>query len=539
MAEATTQLATIQAPGNNSLIAGMSNLGIIKQVGLMVGLAASVALGVVIALWAQTPEMKPMGNFDSTSMADAVSYMEQNKIPYKIADNGSLLVAQEQFQRAQLALASQGISQGSGDDFLNKDSGFGVSQRLEQARLVRNQELQLVRSIEQFSGVRAAQVHLAIPRQSSFVGNRKKSSASVVLNLFNRGRLDSGQAQAIVDLVAGAIPNLDNGNVSVTDQFGRLYHSGEMNSSAQATEREFAAESKRQNKLTHKIESLLSPILGPENFTVQVNVDMDFTQSSQTQKILNPDLKVITHEKKFETTSSNDKQVGGVAGALSNQPPAASIIPERGASGTDQNGVSSTPQNSRIETDRSYAIDTTISHTKQQLGMITRLTVSVGVNYIDDPNNAGTFIAMPQQQLDKINRLIQGVIGFDVQRGDLIMVDSFEFIQPVQPPEAIPLEFFEQPLFKALWKPVIAFLGILLLIFVVLKPTMSKLATVSPQLASADGFPMMETMSGNNEAEEEYQPPGEMNQVTRAKTLVGNDPKQVAALVQNWVSTDE
>ncbi len=537
MAEATTQLTTIQAPGTGGFMPGMSNLGIIKQVGLMVGLAASVALGVVIALWAQTPDMKPMGSFDSTSMAEAVSFLEQSKIPYKLADNGTLMVAQDQFQQAQLALASQGISQGSGDDFLKKDSGFGVSQRLESARLVRNQEQQLMRSIEQFSGVRKAQVHLAIPKQSSFVGTRKSSSASVVLSLYNRGRLDSGQAQAIVDLVSGAIPNLDNNHVSVSDQYGRLYHSGEMNSSAQATEREFAAETKRQQELSHKIESLLSPILGPENFTVQVNVDLDFTQSSQTQKILNPDLSVITHEKKFETQSTTADTDGGIAGALSNQPPAAAIIPEDG--NAEPLAAQKKPGNSRIETDRSYEIDTTISHTRQQIGMINRLTVSVGVNYTDDPDNAGTRIAMPQSQLDKISRLVQGVIGYDVQRGDQIMVDSFEFIVAEPPPEAAPLEFYQQPLFAALWKPVVALLGIVLLIFVVLKPVMSKLSTAPPQLAPAEGYPMLDTMAATNDNVDEFQAPTEMSQISRAKSLVGNDPKQVAALVQNWVATDE
>ena len=536
MAEATSQLATIQAPDNASFMLGVSGLGIIKQVGLMVGLAASVALGVVIALWAQTPDMKPMGNFDSASMSEAVSYLEQNKIAYKLADNGTLLVAQSQYQQAQLALASQGISQGSGDDFLKKDSGFGVSQRLETARLVRNQEQQLMRSIEQFSGVRKAQVHLAIPKQSSFIGSRKSSSASVVLSLYNRTRLDSGQAQAIVDLVSGAVPNLDNNHVSVSDQYGRLYHSGEMNSSAQASEREFAAEGKRQQELSQKIESMLSPILGPENFTVQVNVDMDFTQSSQTQKILNPDLAVLTHEKKFETTSGSANIDGGVAGALSNQPPAAAIIPENA---TAQINQQSRPQNSRIESDRSFAIDTTISHTQQQVGLIKRLTVSVGVNYIDDSNNAGSRIAMPQQQMDKINRLVQGVIGYDVQRGDQIMVDSFEFIVAEEPPAAAPLEFYQQPLFNALWKPVVALLGIILLIFVVLKPTMSRLSTAPPQLAPADGYPMIDGMPSNTEMDDDFQPPVEMSQISRAKSLVGNDPKQVAALVQNWVATDE
>ncbi len=184
-------------------------------------------------------------------------------------------------------------------------------------------------------------------------------------------------------------------------------------------------------------------------------------------------------------------------------------------------------------------MDTTISHTRQQIGLIKRLTVSVGVNYTDDPNNAGTRIAMSQLQLDKINRLVQGVIGYDVQRGDQIMVDSFEFIVADQLPESAPLEFYEQPLFNALWKPVVAFLFIILLIFVVLKPMMRSLSTAPPQMAPVDGYPMLDRMSENSAIEEEFKAPAEMSQISRAKSLVGNDPKQVAALVQNWVAKDE
>ncbi len=530
-------------PGADStFMPGLANLGLFKQAGLMIGLAASIALGIVIALWAQKPDMRPMGHYDSQTTSDAVSYLEQNKIPYQLASDGSLLVAQDRYQQAKLALASQGINETSADGFLQKDSGFGVSQRLEQARLTRNQEMQLEKSISQFSGVRAVQVHLAIPRQTTFVGSTKKPSASVVLNLINRGRMDREQGRAIVDLVAGAVPGLDNAHVSVTDQFGRLYHSGSMSGSEQASEREFLAESKRQQELSSKIENLLSPILGPENFTVQVNVDMDFTRVSQTQKVFNPDLSAVISEKKFETSSTAANTSGGVAGALSNQPPAASTIPDNtNAAGTNStNPTEAQPLNKRVESERKFDVDTTISHTQQQVGNITRLTVSVGVNYMDDPQNPGTLIPRPAAVLDKINRLVQGVVGYNIQRGDEIVVDSFQFIKPEALPDAAPLEFYEQPLFQALWKPVVAFIGIILLIFVILKPLMAKLSTPPPVMAAPQNFPAIDNaaMAAGQQAMD-IPMPGEISQVSRAKAMVGNDPKQVAALVQNWISEDE
>ncbi len=528
--------------GDQSFMPGLAHLGLAKQAGLMVGLAASIALGIVIALWAQKPDMRPMGHYDSQTTSDAVTFLEQNKIPYQLATDGTLLVAQDRYQQAKLALAAQGINDSSGSELLNKDSGFGVSQRLEQARLIRNQEIQLEKSISQFSGVRAVQVHLAIPRQTTFVGTTKKPGAAVVLNLISRGRMPMEQSRAIVDLVAGAVPGLDMAHVSVTDQFGRLYHSGSMTGSEQASEREFIAESKRQQELSTKIENILSPILGPENFTVQVNVDMDFTQITQTQKIFNPDLSAVLSERKSETSSTAAGSLGGgVAGALSNQPPAASNIPENTGSTSPGNDNSNPPQplNRRIESERKFDVDTTISHTQQQIGHLTRLTVSVGVNYMDDPQNPGTLIPRPAAVLDRINRLVQGVVGYNVQRGDQIVVDSFQFVQPEALPDVAAPAFYDQPLFQSLWKPAIAFIGIILLIFVILKPLMTRLSTPPPMVASSQDFSNMDnTALAVGQEAVDIPMPGELSQVTRAKAMVGNDPKQVAALVQNWISED-
>jgi len=120
------------------------------------------------------------------------------------------------------------------------------------------------------------------------------------------------------------------------------------------------------------------------------------------------------------------------------------------------------------------------------------------------------------------------------------MVDSFEFIKPVALPAAAPLEFYQQPLFHALWKPVIAFVGIILLIFVILKPLMSRLSTPPPLIASPQNYNAIDSASMAS-AQEVLDIPvaGELSQVTRAKAMVGNDPKQVAALVQNWIADDE
>jgi len=536
---------------SSGLITGMENLSLFKQVGLMLGLAVSVALGVVTVLWGQSSEMRVLNDIEKQSISDAITYLDQNQIDYKLNSDGNLLVPQDKYQKIEIELTSQGLVNAGGDDFLRKDSGFGVSQRLERARLVRSQENQLANTIAQFSGIKAVQVHLAIPREVSFVSSNNKASASVVLSLYGRNKLDNEQAKSIVDLVAASIPRLDSKDVSVTDQYGRLYHSASMSDDERESEKELNAELVRQQKLTSKIQTLLTPILGPENFTVQVNVDMDFVHNEQTQKMFNPKLSALTSEKTLETSNEANGD-GGVSGALSNQPPAASTVNQNNLNNLI-GGLAGGTNSKHVEAERYYDIDTTISHTRQQTGVVKKISVSLGLNFMDDPANPGTLIPRTQTDVDRIQRLVQGVIGYEQARGDVVMIDSFAFIQKDIVVEPQPLQFYEQPLFVSLQRPVSAIIGIFLLIFGLLRPIMKKLSTPQQNLERMSD-PMMMGMNsghsmGGSEAAMMNGPdstdllmapaPKELEQVVRAKKVVGDDPKMVAALVQNWIAEDE
>ena len=342
MAEAvatTNELATTESSeGDNNaqaaapsqqLLPGMNNLGVAKQLGLMIGLAASVALGVFLVIWGSEPEMRPLGQTDAATAMEIISYLDKNNIAYSLDRHGMIQVPQTDYQRVQMEINAQGfnLQQDSSDAILNKDTGFGVSQRLEKARLQRSQELKLAKTIEEFSGVRAAKVHLAIPRESAFLKHRRKPSASVLLNMYSQKELEEEQINAIVDLVTASVPNLERARVTVTDQFGRLLHSGTKADSLSETNRELKLIRERQMEFKRKIEEILIPIVGETNFTVQVNIDMDFTKTEQTQQLFNPEEGAVRSERLLE-----DESLGpgakGIPGALSNQPPAASAIPE-------------------------------------------------------------------------------------------------------------------------------------------------------------------------------------------------------------------
>lgn len=555
MAEASTEMVQLEqeTPG---ILPGMTSLAPLKQVGILVAIAASIALGVFIALWSKEPPMRPLTNLSPEASMDVINYLEQQQIPFNVDKNGRVLIPQSGFKRIQMELGAQGIAvqDVTDDPYLKKDSGFGVSQRMEKARLLRNQEIQLTNTLKQFNGVKAVKVHLAIPKESSFIKNRKKPSASVLLNLYSRGGLSEEQVDAMVDLVSGSIPNLERNKVTITDQFGRLYHSGSMSRSQRESSKELDIIRERQDDIKSRVEQILTPIVGIDAYTVQVNVDMDFTKKEQTLQTFNPDLTAVRSERTIDDTRQ-DGTAAGVPGALTNQPPGAANIPVNAANvATQQNNAS---QNRRLESEKNFDLDTTISHILPQVGIIKRISVSVGLDYINDINNAGQKISRGQDELGRINRLIQAAIGFSTQRGDLVSVESFPFIQAETLPEPVAPPFYEEELFQNMVKPLIGLILGLILIFGVLKPTMKKLSSV-PATTGGGGVGESDELdlSGLTEGDTsglaedqvvlaghdnlELPPPtvGEVKKLEQAKGVVSNNPTLVAQLVKSWIDED-
>jgi len=554
VAEATTtDLVPMESP-SRGVFPGMSGLGPIKQVGILITIAASIALGVFVALWSNEPPMRPLPNLEPEAAMDVINYLEQQQIAYKVTSNGRLLIPQSKYKRIQIELGSQGISveESSSRSYLDKDTGFGVSQRMEKARLLRNQEMQLKQTLEQFNGVRAVKVHLAIPKESSFIKNRRKPSASILLNLYSRGAISEEQSDSMVDLIAGSLPNLERSHVTITDQFGRLYHSGSMNNSQRSSSRELNVVRERQSEIRSRVEQILTPIVGAASYTVQVNLDMDFTKKEQTMQTYNPDLPAIRSERTIEDRG-NSGGANGIPGALSNQPPANSTIPTTGTgNNVEQN---SSMSNSRIEAERNYDLDTTISHILPQVGIVNRISISVGLDYVEDPDNAGERIPRATPDMERISRLIQAAVGYSVQRGDVVSVESFPFVQAEKLPKPAPLEFYEGELFQTLLKPVVGLILGLALIILVLKPMFTKLSTAPPVVAAqglensfddlgsglsgAEGIAGDQvTLAGHDNLELPAPNVGEVKKLEQAKGVVSNNPTLVAQLVKGWIEED-
>ncbi|MEJ1373446.1 MAG: flagellar basal-body MS-ring/collar protein FliF [Candidatus Sedimenticola sp. (ex Thyasira tokunagai)] len=523
----------------------------LRQLIVMVGMAASVALGVAVVLWSQTPNYSLLyANLSQKDAANVVAALEQSNIGFEIDQaTGALMVESGKVHDARMKLAGQGLPQSDslGFELLQQESGFGTSRALEAARFHRALEGELARTIGTLANIASARVHLATPKQSAFARKRKAPSASVVIKLYSGRLLDKGQVAAIVHLVASSVPNLETNRVTVVDNKGGLL-SGQMDTRQMmlsSTQFEYTQQVEAHYK--QRVEDILAPILGMDSVRAEVTADLDFTVTEQTSERYNPDLPALRSEQLNEQ-ASRLSGTQGVPGALSNQPPAAGTAPEvAGAAAQGEEG--GTPLNTSKRTTRNYELDKTISHTRLSNSNLRRLSVAV---VIDDRISADTEGNISRtertpEEISRISQLVKEAIGFKGTRGDTLQVINAPFLAPPEP-EALPeLEIWKEAWVLNLAKQVGGALLVLILIMFVLKPTMTRLTTMptAEEIATAEmaaqasaaaaegggieGGPGAIKLPGPNQYEDT---------LMSARGMVSNDPKRVAQVVKNWVAED-
>lgn len=524
---------------------GFNGLSLLRQLGLMIGLAASVAIGIAIAIWSQEPSYRMLySNLSEQDSGDIANSLQNAAIPYKVdANTGAILVAGGRVHEARLKLASEGLPRGGGVGFemLDKDQGFGVSQFMENARYQRALEGELARTIGSLNTVRSARVHLAIPKQTAFARDRKKPKASVTIDLFAGRALEPGQITAISHMVAASIPSLEASDVTVIDQKGRLLTSPDSSEDMRLSSTQFDYRKRLEDYYIKRIEGILTPIIGEGGVRAQVSADIDFTVTEQTQESFNPDLPAVRSEQTHEERRTGGQQLSGVPGSLSNQPPEESAPAQPGEG-------NNTPVSSTVRATRNFELDRTISHIRNGGGDIRRLSVAVVLDNKQSVNEDGEVVRTPlaEDEITRITSLVKETIGFNGQRGDSVNVINTPFTTP-QEIEPLP----EPSLLDSpdLWegvKQVLAGAVIFFLIFGVLRPVLRELAAkgkvmpVQPVFPTAgEGAPGLEgdqlTLSGGQAALPQQ---GYETNLNTARSIATQDPKRVAQVVNNWVSTD-
>jgi flagellar M-ring protein FliF len=273
-------------------VSGFAAQPVTRQLSLLIGMAASVALGVGLVDFAMEPGYEPLfGAMSSTDNATAINTLQTNGIPYELEQGtGMLLVPYDQVLRARMVLASEGFprSGGVGFESLYEEQQMGLSSFMEQARYHRAVEAELARTIAAMDSVSAARVHLAVAKQSAFMRRGNEPSASVMLNLTPGVTLGDRQLAGIIHLVASSIPNLDASRVSVVDQAGKLLSDQGKDNDFGYTAEQFRIAQQLEKAMSERILDILEPLFGPGAVRAQVTADMDFTRIERTSETFDP-----------------------------------------------------------------------------------------------------------------------------------------------------------------------------------------------------------------------------------------------------------
>jgi len=546
------------------LAEGFSSLNLFRQVGLMIALAASVAIGFAVVLWTQSDDYRPLlGRSDNLDASSVVQLLEQNRIKFKMDNNtGAILVAADDIHIARMKLAEMGLPSSStpGFELMDKEQPLGTSQFVEGTRYQRSIEGELARTITSISSIRSARVHLALPKKTVFVRDASKPTASVFVEVFAGRTVEPAQVKAIMNLVASSVPDLKMADVTVVDQHGDLISTGEDSQELLLATKQHDYAHTVEESMMKRINGILEPVVGNGKFRTQVSADIDFTAVEQAAETFNPDLPAVRSEQKLIESKAGGDGAGGIPGALTNQPPANAQAPEQA---TPQQGDAAAPKqavNNREQSTRNFELDRTVSYTKHQQGTLKRLTVAVVVDdkLIKAEDGTETHQPWTANELERLSILVRDSVGYSAVRGDSVNVLNAPFTSGVEVIESdIPVEPWWEKWLMPHIKSIASVIIILALIFGLLRPVFKSLARNGGSIAEqeearqlaaleAAGLGGMEgvsdetvTLSGGSALLLDGPEQGYEQQLNAIKGLIADDPGRVAQVVKKWVNQGE
>ncbi len=401
----------------------------------MAMLVALVAAAALAWMTLSTPTQKTLftGLTDADKQA-VTSALTQANISSHIDDGtGALTVDEDQFSKARMLLAGQGLpKQAPGGYAILDQLPMGVSRAVEGERLRQARETELARSIEDIDAVAEARVHLATPEASVFVRDNASPSASVVVKLQGGRALSQAQVQSIINLVASSVPGMKPESVTIVDQMGALLSKPGAGGADASGDARLEMQRKTEDKVRQQLVQLLTPLVGAGNFTAEVQADINLDETQATRE---------SYEKQGALRAETGNWVGnqaggpatpgGIPGALSNTPPPASQLqtPQaaNGASGAPAaeptpvaGGPAPNPNKQSDSFQRAYDLGKEVSVTHQTPGSVKRLSVAV---LLRDPDKS----RRTAMEIGQITDLVKSAVGFDQARQDQVTVISRKF----------------------------------------------------------------------------------------------------------------
>lgn len=528
-------------------------------------IAALLAVGVVFYLWRDQGSFRPLyGSGEAYPAAEVMQVLDGDAIIYRLhPQSGQVLVREDQLGRARMLLAAKGVQVKvpAGYELFDKDEPLGTSQFVQDVRLKRSLEGELARTVMALKGVEGARVHLALQESSSFVvGKREPGKASVMLQLAPGYKLAPEQVSAIVNLVAGSVPQLEAGNVQVVDQYGALLSRGI--DTLGGPVQNWQVVDDYQSKAVANAEAVLAPVLGGGNYRISVSADIDFSQKEETFQSYGETPRLRNEVLRDESVL--DQLALGVPGSLANRPPQPAPEPPADQA---QTGAPAEPANQaatslRKESNRQLDYDQSVTHVKHAPFSLRQQSIAVVLNAAVAPEGGWT----PEAR-EELTAMVKSAVGFNQARGDLLTLSVFPFTDGAMAgagEELLP--WWENAKVHDLAKLGVFALISLLLLLMVVRPAVRSLSQRSQpgvpvavegddQLALhaeraaerllarvGDDAPSATVLGELNPLSEIRLPaPGSglELQIEHLQMLAKNDPERVSEVIKQWIGRNE
>ncbi|HPB54488.1 MAG TPA: flagellar basal-body MS-ring/collar protein FliF [Candidatus Aminicenantes bacterium] len=471
-----------------------------------------------LVFWANTPEKSVLfSNLSENDAGEIVAKLKEMKVEYTLRGT-TILVPDKQVNELRLSLASQGIPKGSGIGFEVFDkSQLGMTEFMEQMNYLRALEGELSRTISSIKEVKAARIHIVLPKKSVFLEEQEPSKASIILSLHPGATVSPSTVASIVHLTSSAVEGLSPQNITVIDVYGRLLASPESGDEISIlSAKQIDVQEKVGREISRQINSLLEPIVGIGKVRSNVRAELDFTKQEKVEEIYDPNVQIERSEK-TESEKSGNAMGGGTPGTASNV----------AGAGIPVSSTGNQPFREMKSETKNYEINKTLLKSQLPYGTIKRLAVSVVVDDGMVEKTVGkekVWDKAPRspQELSKIRQLVTAAVGYNQARGDLLEVANLPFDDSeLKQTEAFMQQENRRDLIKIAAKYGTIFVLVILFIFLVLKPMTKKIFAALPSreaqaqlelkeltqgaeggILGPDGTPVPQALPKINEAEQ-------------------------------------
>lgn len=550
----------------NPFVDLIRNLGPIRVAALVGTAVAVLGFFIFLASRLSTGGMGLLyGDLDPADSGAIVKELDTRGIPYELKAGGQqVFVPGDEVLKLRVALAEKGIPGGGtlGYEIFDKSNGLGTTNFQQNVNLVRALEGELARTIGSMNNIRGARVHLVLPQRELFSRERRKPSASVVLQTQGAGRLGKEQILAIQHLVAAAVPDMEPRNISILDNRGQLLARGTTeDESALAAQNSEEMRLAFENRLRRGVEEIVERVVGLGRVRAEITANIDYDRFTEQAEIYDPDSQVARSTQTInENQSSQDRSQQSTVSVQNN-------LPEAQASQAD-GGVGSRSQSARNEETVNFEISRTIRNRVREAGEVKSLSVAVLVDGRYTENASGDKVYQPrdEKELEQIATLVRSAVGYNAERGDTVEVVNLQFVklEPLDLDDGSLLFGISKEEFLQLAEVLVLGVVGLLVILLVVRPVLTRLFESMPttlaagapggMIGGADAIAqltgpgatadMAELLEAEGEEESLLDQMIDINQVegrVRASSLkkigeiVDKHPEEAVAIIRNWM----